>query len=101
MSETATGEPCSNCGGTGRVEFHDCMSERECGDRCPRVETCMACLGSGKRQEQDGTRVARALADLYGSFAKAAVNQSWQAKRRDHARRRASYYRRIAEGGKA
>jgi hypothetical protein len=92
---------CSNCEGSGRVEFHDCRTEKECGEKCPCVETCMACLGSGKQPQPDGRRTARAMAELYESFASAAVNQSWQAERRDHAKRRARRYRRIAEGGKA
>ncbi len=40
---------CWLCDGAGRVEVHVCITERECQARCPMIEPCFACLGSGVR----------------------------------------------------
>jgi hypothetical protein len=45
--EQNRGRTCSDCAGTGQVAFHDCRSERECQMRCPVLEACMNCLGTG------------------------------------------------------
>lgn len=41
---------CRDCSGLGRVKVHVCRDDHECKRLCPKVETCMACLGTGKAQ---------------------------------------------------
>jgi hypothetical protein len=41
--------PCPECAATGRVSVHVCRDADECERNCPKLESCTACLGTGRR----------------------------------------------------
>ena len=40
---------CEDCQGTGVQVVHVCEDNRECARKCPQVEACMGCLGTGRQ----------------------------------------------------
>jgi len=48
-AERASKQACPDCGGAGTVAVHVCRDERECARKCLQVQTCMGCLGTGRK----------------------------------------------------